>query len=362
MSIVDDIGLSLVQKLPPELAHKVTIHALQSGLASKAKPMPPAKLELLKTNWPISRFALTNPLGIAPGFDKNAQVFKACLAMGCGSVECGTVTPEPQAGNPKPRLFRLPEDNGVVNRMGFNNDGLSAFAKKLEKNTPSSGVVGANVGANKTSEGEKRIEDYEKGIRAVWQHSSYLTLNISSPNTPGLRGLQNKADLEDLLRVASNTIADMENTHGVERPVFLKIAPDVDDEAIKDIVDALIAANGMTGIVVSNTTIERPETLKSSNAEQAGGLSGAPLFEKSTEVLKQVARHADGRLDIIGVGGIDSAETAYAKIRAGAHSLQLYSALIYSGAGLVQEILYGLCDLLEKDGFSHINQAIGADL
>ncbi len=362
MTIIDALGLALIQQLPPETAHRATIAAMKFGLAGKAKPLSKKQSERLKAHLPISGLDLPNPLGIAAGFDKNADAFVPSLALGCGFVECGTVTPQPQDGNPKPRLFRLKEDDGVINRMGFNNSGLDSFVHRLKNGAANQGVVGANVGANKTSEGEKRVGDYVDGIKAVWQYCAYITLNISSPNTPGLRGLQNKSDLSALLTAASETILEMEDRHKIKRPVFLKIAPDIDEEAIRDIVDTVLLAKGMTGLIVSNTTIERPSFLQSENAKQTGGLSGKPLFEKSTQVLKQVARIADGRLDIIGAGGIHDAKSAYLKIRAGAHCFQLYSALVYEGAALIPEILNGLDQLLEADGFSQLSEAVGADL
>lgn len=362
MKFIDQFGLAAIQKLPPELAHTATIIALKSGLAAKAKKLTDQQLSLLKVELPISRLAIKNPLGIAAGFDKNAEVFAASLAMGCGFVECGSVTPQPQAGNAKPRLFRLKEDGGVINRMGFNNEGLHKFVQNLENAEFNSGIVGANVGANKTSLGAARIEDYTAGIKAVWQHCSYLTLNISSPNTPGLRGLQNRSELEELLGAASVSIQEMCDLHKKARPVFLKIAPDVDDEAIKDIVGAVLDAEGVTGLIVSNTTIARPASLKSPYASEVGGLSGKPLFDKSTEVLAKVARMADKRLDIVGVGGVYNAATAYKKIRSGADCFQLYSALVYDGAPLISEILTGLSELLEADGYSNISEAVGVDL
>ena len=362
MTIIDDIGLALIKQLPPEAAHTATIKALKFGLASKAKPLNREASNLLSVSLPVSGLNLPNPLGIAAGFDKNAEVYGPCLSMGAGFVECGTVTPKPQPGNPKPRLFRLKEDLAVINRMGFNNNGLEPFVERLKSGAQKAGVIGANVGANKVSQGVKRIEDYLDGISAVWEHCSYITLNISSPNTPGLRGLQNKSDLQELLAAASRAIAEQEDRTQIKLPIFLKIAPDIDDEAVDDIVNAVLVASGLTGIIVSNTTIHRTAFLKSSYANESGGLSGKPLFEKSTEILRKVARRVDGRLDIIGVGGVYDAQTAYNKIRAGAHCFQLYSALVYQGAPLIPSILEGIGDLIKADGFSHIREAVGADL
>ncbi|MFC7291202.1 quinone-dependent dihydroorotate dehydrogenase [Hirschia litorea] len=362
MPIIDDIGLKLVQLLPPETAHSATIAALKAGVVRKMAPLSSETLEVLRTDMPVSGLCLPSVLGVAAGFDKNCEVAAPTLRMGFGFVECGTVTPLPQAGNPKPRLFRLKEDLGVINRMGFNNAGLDAFVSRLKTHADLDLVVGANVGANKTSQGEKRIADYVEGIEAVWPYCSYLTLNISSPNTPGLRGLQDKGELTALLGAASKAISRMQDVHNVKKPVFLKIAPDIDDEAINDIVSAVVQADGMTGLIVSNTTISRPDNLMSESASQMGGLSGKPVFELSTHVLRKVARVSDGRLDIIGAGGVYDAQSAYAKIRAGAHAVQLYSALVYGGAAMVPQILNGLAKLLEADGFANIGEAVGADL
>ena len=319
-----NFGVNLVKRLPAERAHLTTIRALKVGLGVPMRAVPDD--EALSVTLPVSGLKLPNPVGLAAGFDKNAEVFGPMFQFGFGMVECGTVTPKPQAGNPKPRLFRLSEDRAVINRMGFNNYGLASFVRRLKKAGSHTGALGANVGANKVSQGKARIADYATGLTMVWPHCDYVTINISSPNTPGLRGLQNKSELSDLLtacRIAADT---MEGT----RPVFLKVAPDLDNEAIGDIILVVKAAKPfLTGLIISNTTIARPDTLQSKHKGEGGGLSGAPLMEPSTQVLCEFARGLDGTFDLIGAGGIASGADAYAKIKAGAHAIQLYSALVY---------------------------------
>ena len=361
MNLIETLGHSLLMRMDAETAHAATIAALKSGLV---KPHATPDPLILSTRLPVSGLILPNPVGLAAGFDKNAEVFSQMLGYGFGFVECGTVTPRPQPGNPKPRLFRLSADEAVINRMGFNNEGVGLFVRRLtagRDRNESLGVVGANVGANKTSEGAARIADFVGGLQAVWPYCRYVAVNISSPNTPGLRGLQEKGALRELLAAVCRAAMELRQVSGL-KPLFLKIAPDLDDQAIADIVDIALEAEGLTGLIVSNTTISRPETLKSARKGETGGLSGAPLFDLSTDVLKKVARLVDNRLDLIGVGGISSAETAYAKIRAGAHAVQLYSAMVYRGPDLIDEIKSGLAERLKSDGFSSVAEAVGADL
>ncbi len=361
MKLIENLGRTLLMRMDAESAHLLTIRALKSGLISPASG--PNHLSLA-TRLPVSGLVLKNPVGLAAGFDKNAEVADAMLGYGFGFVECGTVTPRPQSGNPRPRLFRLKEDAAVINRMGFNNQGLGVFVRNLVAQRSRAGigsVIGANVGANKTSEGDARVDDYVAGIKAVWPYCAYLTVNISSPNTPGLRGLQERGALEQLLEAVSAAVEHMSEATG-PKPVFLKIAPDIDEAAAKDIVDVALATSGLTGLIVSNTTIARPNTLVSPYREETGGLSGKPLFDASTQVLKWIASAAQNRLDIIGVGGIDNADSAYEKIRAGAHAVQLYSALVYHGSELVDEIREGLSRRLVSDGYTSISEAVGADL
>ncbi|TAL36978.1 MAG: quinone-dependent dihydroorotate dehydrogenase [Phenylobacterium sp.] len=333
--------------LDPEYAHGLAIKGLKMGLGPRAPADPP----LLATE--LAGLKLPNPIGLAPGFDKDAEVYEPMLTAGFGFVECGTVTPLPQAGNPKPRLFRLWQDQAVINRMGFNNKGLEAFAARLAHRRR--GVVGANLGANKDS--VDRLADYTAGLRRLWGMASYFTINISSPNTPGLRALQTKAALEDLLGRLMGTADSL--PQGVAVPMFLKVAPDLDDGEIEAIADT-VADNGLDGVIVSNTTVARPP-LRSRHADEAGGLSGAPLFGPSTAILRRFRQAADGRFLLIGAGGVASGADAYAKIRAGASAVQLYSALAYEGPGLVVHIKRDLAQRLQADGFRSVAEAVGAE-
>lgn len=353
------LGLPLLKTFDPETAHTLSITALKSRLLpSPNPPIDPSLSVTLRK----SGLKLRSPVGLAAGFDKNAEVPNAMSGFGFGFVECGTVTPAAQPGNPRPRLFRLNEDKAVINRMGFNNDGLVPFEANLKSYTGKA-KLGANVGANKNT--EDKVADYVTGLIAVWPLCDYVTINISSPNTPGLRGLQDKGALSDLLTRcgAARETALHDWPELAERPVFLKLAPDLDETAIDDIVSVVEdAGHWLSGLIISNTTLARPETLKSRFKGEAGGLSGAPLFEPSTEVLKLFARRVGDGFDLIGAGGIGSAEQAYAKIRAGAQAVQLYSALVYGGVGLVDEINQGLAKLLKRDGFDSVARVVGVDL
>lgn len=333
--------------LDPEDAHTWAIRGLKLGLGPRAAPDEP----ILACE--IAGLGLPNPVGLAPGFDKNAEVFGPMLRAGFGFAECGTVTPLPQVGNPRPRLFRLTEDQAVINRMGFNNQGLEPFAARLAHR--GRGVVGANLGANKDS--EDRLTDYTLGLRRLWGMASYFTINISSPNTPGLRALQTSAALDDLLGRLMNTARSLPT--GVAAPMFLKVAPDLEDAEVEAIAE-VVALHGLAGIIVANTTIARP-ALRSSHRDEAGGLSGAPLFGPSTQILRRFRAAAAGRFLLIGAGGIASGADAYAKIRAGASAVQLYSALAYEGPGLVTRIKRDLAGRLRADGFRSVSEAIGAE-
>lgn len=356
--IVRRAGQAIIKQFEPETAHNLTIKALKTGLGvpgSLKKPDARLSMRLKKANR-----TLMSPVGLAAGFDKNADVPSQMAAFGFGLVECGTVTPRPQPGNDKPRLFRLTEDRAVINRMGFNNGGLDAFVSNMKRYSGLA-LVGANVGANKTS--DDKIADYETCIEAVAGIANYITINISSPNTPGLRGLQDKGALSELLiRCQGALERAMPDDHQL-RPVFLKVAPDLDDEAIADIVQ-VVETDGawLTGLIVSNTTLARPETLQSAHKDEQGGLSGEPLFESSTNVLAQFARHLEGRFDLIGAGGVHDAETAFAKIAHGASAVQLYSALVYEGPELVEVIHEGLIKLIEERGFRTLQDAVGTAL
>jgi dihydroorotate dehydrogenase len=278
--------------------------------------------------------------------------------FGFGFVECGTVTPKPQAGNPRPRLFRLGRDGAVINRMGFNNEGSAAAARNL-KARRGRGIVGINIGANKDS--SDRIGDYAWCFSELAPLADYVTVNVSSPNTPGLRGLQNRDELTKLLGIMTNARAQLFDTtpqaHGMRRPILLKIAPDLDAQAMDEIAD-VVRASGIEGLIVSNTTIARPP-LRSRHADEAGGLSGKPLLEPSTRVLKEMHQRLNGAITLIGVGGIASGADAYAKIRAGASLVQLYTALAFHGPGLVARIKRELLACLERDGFATLRAAIG---
>jgi dihydroorotate dehydrogenase len=292
-------------------------------------------------------------LGLAAGFDKNAEVPDVMLRLGFGFAECGTVTPRPQSGNPRPRLFRLPEDRAVINRLGFNNRGMDAAAVRLAARKRQ-GIVGINIGANKDS--PDRIADYREGFARLSPLADYVTVNISSPNTPGLRGLQNREELEKLLALLREERARA----GCTVPLLLKIAPDLDQHALDDIA-ATVLASGIEGMIVSNTTLARPASLKSANAKESGGLSGAPLFAPSTAILKAVRQRVGGRIALIGVGGVASGADAYAKIRAGASLVQLYTAMAYEGPALIARIKRELSALLARDGFARVADAVGAD-
>ena len=346
-----NLGTAAMRLLPSETAHNATIKALQLGLGPTAPDETPSALVTR-----VGGLDLPNPVGLAAGFDKNAQVPAAMLKAGFGFVECGTVTPRPQTGNPKPRLFRLTEDRAVINRMGFNNAGLDGFHGRMAVRT-GSGIIGANLGANKDS--DDRIADYVTGLRTLWGLPDYFTINISSPNTPGLRGLQEAGAMDELLgRISEARIELTGDKPSV--PIFLKVAPDLDSIQIERITEQ--ARNfGMNAIIVSNTTIARPDTLKSGHRGQGGGLSGAPLFEASTEILREFFDAANGSIDLIGVGGISSGAEAYAKIRSGARAVQLYSALVYQGPGLVMDIRRDLLARAKADGFETVADAVGAD-
>ncbi len=341
----------IIRSLDPELAHGLTVRALACGLVPG---QPRLNLPSLETTLWGLRFP--NPVGLAAGFDKNADVPDAMLRQGFGFVEIGSVTPRPQPGNPRPRMFRLTEDSAIINRMGFNNQGLNMVAGRLESR-PRIGILGANLGKNKDT--EDAAADYEKGAARLAPLSDYLVINVSSPNTPGLRSLQGRDQLEGLVG-RTRAALDKAVTSGKRPPLLLKIAPDLNDEDLADIA-AVALAGALDGLIVSNTTIARPATLRSGFAKETGGLSGAPLFEPSTAVLSRMFALTEGRLPMIGVGGIASPEQAYAKIRAGASLVQLYSAMIYQGPGLVTRINRGLAALLARDGFACLADAVGAD-
>lgn len=350
-----DLALPLLRRLDPETAHRLTIRALRAGLGPVQRGSDDPRLAVR-----VLGLDFANPVGLAAGFDKNAEVPGPALAQGFGFVEIGTVTPRPQAGNPRPRLFRLPADRAVINRNGFNNEGLEAAAARLaalRRSGPAGGPVGGNIGRNKDS--ADAAADYAACARRLGPLVDYLVINVSSPNTPGLRALQGRDALAGLVDAVCS--ARREATGTDRPPVLVKIAPDLTEEDRRDIA-AVARTAPVDGLIVSNTTIARPDSLKEKNmAREAGGLSGAPLFAPSTALLAEMYRLTDGAVPLIGVGGIASGADAYAKIRAGASLVQLYTALIYQGPSLLQRIKAELCTLMERDGFTRIGAAIGAD-
>ncbi len=340
------IARPLLMGLDAEQAHRATVKAL-SCLPAQQPPKfePRLHQKLFGLDFP-------NPLGLAPGFDKNAEVPNAMLGLGFGFVEVGTVTPRPQTGNPKPRLFRLPEDRAVINRMGFNNEGHSAVLARLNSRTKR-GIIGINIGANKDS--ADRAADYVAGITTFGAIADYITVNISSPNTPGLRGLQSAAELESLLSKLNAARA----TQNKRVPMLLKIAPDLVDGELADIA-ACCSGGAVDGVIVSNTTLSR-DGLRSQLSKETGGLSGRPLRHLATRQLAKFRVLTKGAIPLIGVGGIQDAESAFEKIRAGASLIQLYSALVYEGPGLVGKILEGLTREIHSRGLSSIAEAVGID-
>jgi dihydroorotate dehydrogenase len=341
--------MPLMRSLDAETAHGIALKALAAGLAGRDSGRDDPVLE---THALGLRFR--NPIGLAAGFDKDAVAVAPLMRLGFGFVEAGTVTPRPQPGNPRPRLFRLAEDAAVINRMGFNNGGLDGYVARL-RDLPADrpAVFGANIGINKDGADPER--DYPALYAAVAPYADYVTVNVSSPNTPGLRDLQGEERLAAILDAIAATRATLPRTP----PLLVKIAPDLADDALGPIVTACLT-RGVAGLIVSNTTIARP-ALRSAHAKEAGGLSGAPLFEPSTEVLRKVHRIARGRLVLVGVGGIATAEQAYAKIRAGASLVQVYTGFAYAGPALPRRLADGLAALLRRDGFTSVADAVGKD-
>ena len=337
--------------LNPELAHNLAIKALRSRLIPKPRLVSPSNLA-------ASFFGLQfpNPLAVSAGFDKNGVVVDALLDMGFGFVEIGTVTPAPQTGNSKPRVFRLPKDHAVINRLGFNNQGANQVTRNLASRRNQSGILGINIGANKNS--SDKITDYVTGITSFAKVASYLTINISSPNTPGLRALQEHDELQQLLQAINNERKQQVETNQRELPILLKIAPDVSDHQLEEICD-LVLAEGIDGLIVSNTTVDRKNLQETRIANQTGGLSGRPLFEQSTTLLAKVRHLVGPDLLIIGVGGIDSGVAAWEKIQAGANLLQLYTGLVYHGYQLAQDILTFLSQQVQDLGLSNLQDAVG---
>lgn len=345
MNPIERAGLFALHRLDPETAHGLSLRALNAGLV----PLPGVVTSpRLRTQ--VAGLDLANPVGLAAGFDKNATALAPLARSGFGFLEVGAATPLPQPGNPRPRLFRLTEDRAAINRFGFNNDGMQAIAARLARR-PRSLPIGLNLGANKTS--PDRSADFAHVLAACGPHADFATVNVSSPNTEKLRDLQGAEALSALLARV------METREGLARPIpiFLKIAPDLTPDELAEIAEVALGA-GIDAIVATNTTLSR-DGLKSASRNETGGLSGAPLFEKSTRVLARLSELTTGQLPLIGVGGISSAEQAYAKIRAGASAVQLYTAMVYHGIGLAARIAHGLDELLARDGFASVAEAVG---
>ena len=345
-----------LHRMDPENAHQMTLKALKTGV------MPcPSRINDVRLKTSLWGRSFPNPVGLAAGFDKNADVVGQMLNIGFGFVEAGTVTPRPQEGNPRPRVFRDADYEAVINRMGFPNGGLETFRHNIEKFFEAKprppGMIGINIGMNKGV--EDPAKDYCTLVRALGPYADYLTVNISSPNTPGLRNLQAR---ENLMPLLSRIMDERAKSCGRDSPppLLVKLAPDLTDEQLADVAACLLECK-VDGVILGNTTLDRPEYLPANFYEQQGGLSGRPLTDKSTDIIRQFYKHTGGKMTIIGAGGISSARDAYAKIRAGASLVQLYTALVFQGPDLVPEILQGLVKLLEQDGIDHISKATGLD-
>jgi dihydroorotate dehydrogenase len=337
----------LLFRLDAERAHTVALRALA------ARPRRSRRVAGGPFSTQVAGIAFPNPIGMGAGFDKDAVAADGLLGLGFGFVEVGTLTPRPQAGNPKPRLFRLAEDRAVINRMGFNNGGVAAAVARLAGRDRKRGVVGINIGANKDS--ADRVADYREAFRAVAPLADYVTVNISSPNTPGLRAMQDKGALDELL----DAVLGVRSEPGCDVPVFLKVAPDLQPVDVDDIAEVALQ-RGLDALIVSNTTIARPP-LRSRHAGESGGLSGAPLKQPALERLRDFRKATGGALPLIGVGGIATAEDAWERIRAGASLIQLYSAMVYEGPGIARSMCRGLEALMRRDGFSSIAEAVGSE-
>ncbi len=358
-----NIAKPLFFKLDPETAHEIVIHSMstagkipgmnqitQSILGVKSFPQLAVK---------VAGLNFANPVGLGAGLDKNAIAVKFFSSIGFGFVEVGTVTPKPQPGNDKPRSFRLPSDEALINRMGFNNFGADAMVKQLKQVGHRAIPVCVNIGKNKLTPNERAEEDYQTCIQKLYAYGDFFTVNISSPNTPDLRKLQHGDELSRLLETVVKEMDVQAEKTGTKKPVFVKIAPDLSSDELKYTIE-LLRSYPIDGVIATNTTLSR-KGLTHSNADQMGGLSGKPLARMSTEMIRQIYRLTEGKFPIIGVGGIFTAQDAYEKIRAGASLVEIYTSLIYEGPGVVNRINRGLLELIERDGFSHISEAVGLD-
>ena len=346
MSRYEDLGLRLLHCLDPETAHTLSLRALQAGLVPLPGPVTSSRLQTT-----IAGLSLLNPIGLAAGYDKNATTIAPLSQAGFGFIEVGAATPRPQQGNPKPRLFRLTQDAAAINRFGFNNDGAEPIAQRLAARKHGAVPVGLNLGANKDS--ADRAADFARVLALCGPHIDFATVNVSSPNTERLRDLQGRAALTALLRGV------METNRNLARPVpiFLKIAPDLNADELAEIAETALET-GLAAIIATNTTLAR-QGLQSASRNEKGGLSGAPLFETSTRVLAHLSQLTQGRIPLIGVGGISTAEQAYAKIRAGASAVQFYTAMVYHGISLASRLALGIDALLLRDGHATVSAAVG---
>lgn len=352
-------------RMDPEKAHHLTIGGLAvagavpgmtslMGALCGVAARPELEVDLCGVRFP-------NPVGLAAGLDKNAEAVRGFSAIGFGFMEVGTVTPKPQEGNELPRLFRLVPDEALINRMGFNNVGARAMADNLAKTGRRPIPIAVNIGKNKMTPNDSAEDDYRECIRVLYGYGDFFVVNISSPNTPGLRNLQHGDELKRLLAaVRGEMAAQRAKTGGADKPVFVKLAPDVTDEELEYMMESIIMS-GVSGVIATNTTIGRDGLTDERKAQEAGGLSGRPLTRRSTEVIRRIYALSGGKLPIIGVGGIFTARDAYEKIRAGACLVEVYTALIYRGPGLLRELNRGLLELLRQDGYGHISEAVGAD-
>jgi len=351
---VKNIIFKIIKKFPPEISHSITLQLLKYKFNYDSSFQDPA------LNQHLFGLDFKNPLGIAAGFDKNAEVINPLFKLGFGFVEIGTVTPEPQYGNEKPRIFRLSGDSAIINHLGFNNKGSKFIEKKLKKlnlNSVSNNILGVNIGKNKNS--KNYIEDYKYCLEKLGPLAHYVVVNVSSPNTPGLRDIQKRGQIEKLVQ----SLKDMKNdfTSLNQTPIFFKISPDMDEEQMRDM--ALMSlANNIDGLIISNSTIERSNLLISKSKNEIGGLSGKPLFLKSTLMLKKIYDLTNGQIPLIGVGGVSNGQECYEKIKSGASLVQIYSALTYQGPGIIKLILIELLNILKTNGYKNIKDIIGKDV
>ena len=353
MTNIHTFALPLLRLLPAEAAHTLSILGLKWGVGPKDRT--PDDPVLATSVWGLD---FRNPLGLSAGFDKGAEVPDTMLAAGFGFVEAGTVTPLPQPGNPKPRVFRLSEDKAVINRLSFNGTGLAPYVGRISKRGRGLGPFGANIGKNKAT--EDGASDYEICVEAVAPYVDYLVANVSSPNTPGLRAMQGRDILRDMLARVLEARARAVPDAAKRPPLIVKIAPDLDDDERADIA-AVVLETGVDGITVANTTVQRPDHMTDGQTQEAGGMSGAPLFPIALKLVGEMYRRTGGKVPIIGCGGVASGADAYTMIRAGASLIQLYSALVYHGPALIPRIKRELEALLKQDGFAHISDAVGID-